>query len=52
MRSGGKVELGAIYVDPECQGKGIGTTSLRQAIDDLPGVKEIYANVEKRNVAK
>ena len=49
VRVGGKVELAAIYVDPECQGKGIGTALLQQAINELPGIQEIYVNVEKEN---
>lgn len=45
----GKAELGAIYLYPEYQGKGIGSTLLQQGINDLDGIKEIYINVEKDN---
>lgn len=45
----GKVELGAIYIYPEQQGKGIGSALLQKGIEDLAGVKEIYINVEKDN---
>ena len=49
VRDGGKVELAAIYLYPEFQGKGIGTALLQQAVKDLEGIKEIYINVEKEN---
>ncbi|WP_010650369.1 GNAT family N-acetyltransferase [Oceanobacillus massiliensis] len=44
----GSVELGAIYVYPTYQGKGIGTAFLRAGIEQLE-VKEILLNVEKNN---
>jgi ribosomal protein S18 acetylase RimI-like enzyme len=50
VRDGGKVELGAIYLYPEQQGKGIGSALLQKGIQDLDGVTEIYINVEKDNV--
>lgn len=46
---GGNVKLAAIYVNPEYQGKAIGTALLQQAINELEGTKEIYINVEKEN---
>ncbi|MBY0097962.1 GNAT family N-acetyltransferase [Mesobacillus maritimus] len=49
VREGGKVELGAIYLYPEHQGKGIGSALLQKGIQDLEGVTEIYINVEKEN---
>ena len=49
VRDDGKVELAAIYLFPEFQGKGIGTALLQQAVKDLEGIKEIYINVEKEN---
>ncbi|MDN4494731.1 GNAT family N-acetyltransferase [Ureibacillus aquaedulcis] len=49
VREDGKVELGAIYLYPEQQGKGIGSALLQKGIKDLDGVKEIYINVEKDN---
>ncbi|MBS4199037.1 GNAT family N-acetyltransferase [Bacillus sp. FJAT-49732] len=45
----GKTELTAIYLDPEYQGKGIGTALLKKGITTLAGAKEIYINVEKDN---
>lgn len=49
VREDGKVELGAIYLYPEQQGKGIGSALLQKGIKDLDGVNEIYINVEKDN---
>ncbi|TRZ38603.1 GNAT family N-acetyltransferase [Niallia circulans] len=49
VREDGKVELGAIYLYPEQQGKGIGTALVNAGIKDLDGVNEIYINVEKDN---
>lgn len=49
VRDGGKVELAAIYIYPEFQGKGIGNALIQQAIKELIGIKEIYINVEKDN---
>ncbi|WP_210365414.1 GNAT family N-acetyltransferase [Bacillus sp. REN3] len=49
VRDGGKVELAAIYIYPEYQGKGIGNALIQQAIKELIGIKEIYINVEKDN---
>ncbi|MBD8036703.1 GNAT family N-acetyltransferase [Solibacillus sp. A46] len=49
VREDGKAELGAIYLYPEEQGKGIGSALLQQGIDNLDGIKEIYINVEKDN---
>lgn len=49
VRDGGKVELAAIYLHPNFQGQGIGTTLLQQAVTELDGLKDIYINVEKDN---
>ncbi|WP_059173090.1 GNAT family N-acetyltransferase [Bacillus sp. FJAT-27445] len=49
VRDGGKVELYAIYLLPEDQGKGIGTALLNEGIAKSNGVKEIYINVERDN---
>jgi ribosomal protein S18 acetylase RimI-like enzyme len=49
VNEGGEVELGAIYLYPQCQGKGIGTALLKEGIKNLEGVKEIFINVEKEN---
>lgn len=45
----GRVELGAIYLYPEQQGKGIGSALLQKGIKDLKNVREIYINVEEAN---
>lgn len=49
VREDGTVELGAIYLYPEKQGKGMGSALLQKGIKDIDGVKEIYINVEKDN---
>lgn len=49
VRDDGKVELGAIYLLPTYQGKGIGTALIQKGVEDLPGIKEIFINVEKDN---
>jgi ribosomal protein S18 acetylase RimI-like enzyme len=49
VKDGGEVELGAIYLYPEYQGKGIGSALLQQGMKDLDGIKEIYITVEKDN---
>ncbi|CEG26172.1 GNAT family N-acetyltransferase [Bacillus sp. B-jedd] len=50
VKEGGKVELAAIYLYPECQGKGIGTALLNEGIAKLEGIKELYINVERDNL--
>ncbi|MFC4323028.1 GNAT family N-acetyltransferase [Litchfieldia salsa] len=49
IKEDGKVELAAIYLNPEYQGKGLGTSLLKEGINYLDGVKEIFINVEKDN---
>lgn len=49
LKVGGEAELGAIYLYPEYQGKGIGSALLNEGIKHLGGVREIYINVEKDN---
>lgn len=46
-----KVELGAIYLYEDYQGKGIGTDLLKAGIQHLNNVKKVYVNVEKENLA-
>ncbi|WP_332327924.1 GNAT family N-acetyltransferase [Metabacillus litoralis] len=43
-----KVELGAIYLYEDYQGKGIGTDLLKAGIQHLNNVKKVYVNVEKK----
>ena len=49
VKDEGKVELAAIYLYPEYQGKGLGTSLLEEGINNLEGVNEIFINVEKEN---
>lgn len=50
VNDAGIVGLGAIYIYPEQQGKGIGSALLGHAIKELDGVKEIYVDVERDNL--
>ncbi|MDR0269419.1 GNAT family N-acetyltransferase [Paenibacillus sp.] len=50
VREGGQVELSAIYLYPEYQGKGIGSALLQEGIKNSQGVKEVFINVEKQNL--
>ena len=43
--------MAAIYIYPEAQGNGIGSALLKQVINELDGVKEIYVDVEKENLS-
>lgn len=45
----GEAGLGAIYLDPEQQSKGIGTSMLQEGINQLDGVVSISVEVEKDN---
>lgn len=49
VKEGGEAELGAIYLYPEHQGKGIGTALLREGIKNLKNANSVYINVEKEN---
>lgn len=49
VKENGDVELGAIYIEPDYRGKGIGTSLLLEG-QRLVGIKKIYINVEKENV--
>ncbi|MFT8930471.1 MAG: GNAT family N-acetyltransferase [Sporolactobacillus sp.] len=49
VKKDGEVELEAIYLCPQFQGKGIGTALLKEGIRDLKGVKKVFVNVEKEN---
>jgi len=50
VREDGNVELSAIYLYPEHQGKGIGSALLQEGIKNSQGAKEVYLNVKKDNV--
>lgn len=43
-------KLGAIYLFPKLQGKGIGTKLLTVLIEQLKAIKEIHVEVEKGNL--
>lgn len=45
----GLSELSAIYLDPDCQNRGIGTALLNKGIGDIEELKEIRLEVEKEN---
>lgn len=49
IKESGEMELGAIYLYPEYQGKGIGTALLEMGLKNIEGAKEIFINVEKDN---
>jgi len=49
VNEAGASELAAIYLLESAQGKGIGSAFITAGIERMPRVKEIHANVEKRN---
>lgn len=50
VKTEGGVELGAIYLLPEKQGKGLGTQLLEKGIQSIDGIEKIYINVEEENL--
>lgn len=49
VKDKGEVELGAIYLLPELQGKGVGTALLNEGINNVQGASKLFINVEKEN---
>ncbi|MBW7977864.1 GNAT family N-acetyltransferase [Bacillus velezensis] len=49
VQKDGNAELTAIYIDPDCQGNGIGTALLKECIRQSGGVKKLYVHAEKEN---
>ncbi|QHJ71362.1 GNAT family N-acetyltransferase [Planococcus halotolerans] len=49
VKEEGKVELGAIYLLPEFQGKGVGTALLNEGIKNAQNASKVFINVEKEN---
>lgn len=45
----GEVRLGAIYVLPEWEGRGIGTALLRAGLASIPDTRRVVAHVEQGN---
>lgn len=50
LHENGEVELGAIYLLPHFQGKGIGSALLQQGLNEIAGIKRLVLNVEKDNL--
>lgn len=49
LRENNSSELSAIYIHPDFQNQGLGSLFLKQAINQIAGLKEIQLNVEKDN---
>lgn len=49
VKEGGKVELGAIYLLPVIQGKGVGTALVNEGIEKAKNASKVFINVEKEN---
>jgi GNAT superfamily N-acetyltransferase len=49
IRLQNEAELGAIYLLPEQQGKGIGSALLQKGITTLKGIRKMYIHVEAEN---
>ncbi|RIW37256.1 GNAT family N-acetyltransferase [Bacillus salacetis] len=50
VKAEGDIELGAIYLLPEIQGRGLGTRLLEKGIKSIAGIQQIFINVEEENV--
>lgn len=49
VKGEGEMELGAIYLSPEQQGKGIGSALLEEGVQLSPDARTVFINVEKDN---
>lgn len=49
VKEEGEMELGAIYLLPEFQGKGVGTALLYEGIANAQTASKVFINVEKEN---
>ena len=49
VRLQNEAELGAIYLLPDQQGKGIGSALLQKGIKALNGIRKLYIHVEAKN---
>ena len=47
----GEVELGAIYLHPDFQNKGIGSALIEVCKNEIAGLKRIFLSVEKENLS-
>lgn len=51
VQKDGNAELTAIYIDPDCQGSGIGTALLKECIRQSGGVKSFMSMQKKRTAS-
>lgn len=49
LKGQGEVELGAIYIHPTFQDRGIGTALLKEGITKLKNAEKVFVDVEKEN---
>lgn len=49
VKEEGEIELGAIYLVPEFQGKGVGTALLNEGLNNAQNALKVFINVEKEN---